>query len=354
MHFVFSGNINYKKQRSSMKIELFTSVYFNIGNGFIDLGAEETIKAAMPENAEVIKLSQCANFAASLGFSFMIKENVIVRWLWEHVVQHFEKSIHDHTYNAISTLDVFSPAKMAKVDYLILPGCILTDAFFTIYGKLLEEKMRQGCKFIFLGASGNYYTDREVTIVKLWLAKLKPYAIMFRDSVAYEYYKDYSNNVYNGIDNVFFVNRLNLPKIETTFDPYVALNFDIPKHNVYKRALEKKFSGMHIIYTDHKPYPYIKVSKLAKKNVMCSDYPLDYLFVYRNVTETHSDRVHACIPTLSFGNRAQLYSDSPRIALFENVGINVEEMKQYPIALDANRLKLLQERQIAFLKKLLI
>lgn len=338
-----------------MKIGLFTSVYFNnIGNGFIDLGAEETIKAAMPGGAEIVKLSQCANFAASLGFSFMIKENIVVRWLWEHVVQHFEKQIHDRTYNAISTLDVFSPAKIAKLDYLMLPGCILTDAFFTIYGKFLEEKARQGCKFIFLGASGNYYTEKEVAIVKQWLAKLKPYAIMFRDSVAYGHYKDYSDNVYNGIDNVFFVNRLNLPKVETTMDPYVALNFDIPKHDVYKKELERKFGGQHIVYTDHKPYPYIKVSKLAKRNVMCSDYPLDYLFIYRNVTETHSDRVHACIPTLSFGNKAQLYSDSPRVALFENVGIDVDEMKRHPVALDANKLKSLQDGQIEFLRKLFV
>lgn len=338
-----------------MKIGLFTSVYFNnIGNGFIDLGAEETLKAAMPNSAEIVKLSQCANFAASLGFSFMIKENIIVRWLWEHVVQHFEKQIHDRTYNAISTLDIFSPAKIAKLDYLILPGCILTDAFFTIYGKFLEEKSHQGCKFIFLGASGNYYTEKEIAIVKQWLAKLKPYAIMFRDSVAYGHYKDFSDNVYNGIDNVFFVNRLNLSKVETTMDPYVVLNFDIPKHDVYKKELERRFDRQHIVYTDHKPYPYIKVSKLAKQNVMCSDYPLDYLFIYRNVIETHSDRVHACIPTLSFGNKAQIYSDSPRIALFENVGIDVTEMKSHPVSLDANKLKAMQDEQIAFLKKLLV
>lgn len=338
-----------------MKIGLFTSVFFNnIGNGFIDLGAEETLKTAMPKDAEIVKLSQCANFAASLGFSFMIKENMVVRWLWDHVVQHFEKQIHDRTYNAISTLDVFSPAKIAKFDYLILPGCILTDAFFTIYGKFLEEKVRQGCKFIFLGASGNYYTEKEVSIVKQWLTKLKPYAIMFRDSVAYKHYSEFSENVYNGIDNVFFVNRLNVPKTETTMDPFVVLNFDIPKNNIFKWELEQKYGKEHIIYTDHKPYPYIKVSKLAKKNVMCSDYPLDYLFLYRNVTETHSDRVHACIPTLSFGNKAQLYSDSPRIVLFENVGIDVKEMKTKPISLDKDYLKDLQDKQIAFLKDLLI
>ena len=37
-----------------MNIGLFTSVFFNnIGNGFIDLGAEETIKAVMPENSQI-------------------------------------------------------------------------------------------------------------------------------------------------------------------------------------------------------------------------------------------------------------------------------------------------------------
>lgn len=342
-----------------MKIGLFTSVYFNnIGNGFIDLGAEETLKAALitpPLNKEVeiIKLSQCANFAASLGLSFMVKENVLVRWLWEHIVQHFEKKIHDHTYDAISTLDVFSPMKIARLDYIILPGCILTDAFFTIYGKLLKEKAEQGSKLIFLGASGNYYTDKEVRIVTQWLETLKPYAIMFRDSVAYGHYASLTEHAYNGIDNVFFVNRLNIPRTATTIDPYAVINFDIPKHKTYTKALVEQLQGKHIVYTDHKPYPYIKVSRLAKQDVMCSDYPMDYLFIYRNAAEVHSDRVHACIPTLSFGNRAQLYSDSPRIALFENVGIDVNEMKDHPVSIDMNLLNRKEEEQIAYLASLL-
>lgn len=340
--------------QQAMKIGLFTSVFFNnIGNGFIDYAAEETLKAAMPEGAEIIKLSQCANFAASLGKSFMIRENVFVRWVWNHIMQYHEKKLHDKTYAAVSTLDVFSPAKIAKFDYLILPGCILTVAFFTIYGKFLEEKQRQGCKFIFLGASGNYYIDNEVKVVKEWLNRLKPHAIMFRDSVAYGHYAECSENSYNGIDNVFFVNRLNIPKTETTMDPYVVLNFDLPKHQKNKKELEKKFEGRNIIYTDHKPFPYMKISRKAKEDVMCSDYPLDYLFLYRNVSETHSDRVHACIPTLSFGNKAQLYSDSPRVALFENVGIDLAEIKSHPVSLDQNKLKELQDAQIAYLAQML-
>ena len=48
---------------------------------------------------------------------------------------------------------------------------------------------------------------------------------------------------------------------------------------------------------------------------------MDYLLLYRNASEVYSDRVHACIPTLAFGNKARLFSNSPRIALFENAKI---------------------------------
>ena len=337
-----------------MKIGLFTSVYFNnIGNGFIDLGAEATLKAAKPNDAEIIKISQCANFAASLGKLFALKETPFINWLWARVMQKFAKSLHDRSYSTVSTLDVFSPAKIAKLDYLILPGCILTVPFFVIFGKLLEDKVAQGCKLIFLAASGNHYTDNEIKVVSMWLERLKPWAIMTRDSIAFDHYAKFSKNSYNGIDNVFFVNRLEITKCDTIMDPYIVLNFDEPKHGCVKENLCKEKKGNNIVFTDHKPYPYSKVSKLSKKNIMCSDYPLDYLFIYKNAKETYSDRVHACIPTLSFGNAAQLYSDSPRIALFENVGLNVAEMKKHPVKIDQDRLKKLQERQIEFLSSIL-
>lgn len=63
-----------------MNIGLFTSVYFNtIGNGFIDLGAEATLKEALPNDYNLIKVSQCANFAASMSKSFAWKENPVMK-----------------------------------------------------------------------------------------------------------------------------------------------------------------------------------------------------------------------------------------------------------------------------------
>lgn len=336
-----------------MNVGLFTSVFFNnIGNGFIDLGAEVQLKAALPVDAQIIKLSQCSNFAASLGKLFAIKELPCIEWLWTHLMQKFVNQLHDKTYKAVSSLDVFSPAKIAKLDYLVIPGCVLTVPFFVIFGKFLEDKINQGCKLVFLAASGNYYTEEEKACVKEWLVKLKPYAITFRDSVAYRNYSSLCEKTYNGIDCVWFVNRLDIPKTNTTMDPYAILNFDLPKNDSIKKRLVKMLKNRNIIYTDHKPYPYTKVSKKAKQNIMCSDYPLDYLFLYKNVKETYSDRVHACIPTLAFGNKAQLISDSPRVALFENVGIDINKIKTEPINVDIEYLRKLQNNQIAFIQKL--
>ena len=61
----------------------------------------------------------------------------------------------------------------------------------------------------------------------------------------------------------------------------------------------------------------------------------------------------ALFDALSFGNAAQLYSDSPRIALFDNVGIDVAEMKEKPVKIDQERLKKLQDEQIEFLSSVL-
>lgn len=298
------------------KIALLTSVTFNnIGNGFIDLGAEAALMKALPLNAELFKVSSNANFAATMGQMFMLKENPIINWLWVHTMQRAAKKLHDRSYKTVKTQNIFSMASMVKCDYFIIPGCVLTVPFFTIYGDLIKRKAEQGSKIIFLGASGNFYTEYEVKFVSEYLRKLRPYAIMTRDSLAYKYYANFTKNSYNGIDNVFFVNLLNLPQIDTDLTPYVVLNIEEPKHYRIKEELKNIFKEKNIVYSYHKPFPYTKVSKLVKNGVIVSDNPMDYLLLYRNASEVYSDRVHACIPTLAFGNKARLFSNSPRDSL---------------------------------------
>lgn len=232
------------------KIALLTSVTFNnIGNGFIDLGAEAALMKALPLNAELFKVSSNANFAATMGQMFMLKENPIINWF----------------------------------------------------------------------------------------------------SLAYKYYANFTKNSYNGIDNVFFVNLLNLPQIDTDLTPYVVLNIEEPKHYRIKEELKNIFKEKNIVYSYHKPFPYTKVSKLVKNGVIVSDNPMDYLLLYRNASEVYSDRVHACIPTLAFGNKARLFSNSPRIALFENA--KIPDVRERLVSIEG--LKEMQDKQIAFLASLL-
>lgn len=332
------------------KIALLTSVTFNnIGNGFIDLGAEAALMKALPLNAELFKVSSNANFAATMGQMFMLKENPIINWLWVHTMQRAAKKLHDRSYKTVKTQNIFSMASMVKCDYFIIPGCVLTVPFFTIYGDLIKRKAEQGSKIIFLGASGNFYTEYEVKFVSEYLRKLQPYAIMTRDSLAYKYYANFTKNSYNGIDNVFFVNLLNLPQIDTDLTPYVVLNIEEPKHYRIKEELKNIFKEKNIVYSYHKPFPYTKVSKLVKNGVIVSDNPMDYLLLYRNASEVYSDRVHACIPTLAFGNKARLFSNSPMIALFENA--KIPDVRERLVSIEG--LKEMQDKQIAFLASLL-
>ncbi|RGU59439.1 polysaccharide pyruvyl transferase family protein [Phocaeicola vulgatus] len=332
------------------KIALLTSVTFNnIGNGFIDLGAEAALMKALPLNAELFKVSSNANFAATMGQMFMLKENPIINWLWVHTMQRAAKKLHDRSYKTVKTQNIFSMASMVKCDYFIIPGCVLTVPFFTIYGDLIKRKAEQGSKIIFLGASGNFYTEYEVKFVSEYLRKLRPYAIMTRDILAYKYYANFTKNSYNGIDNVFFVNLLNLPQIDTDLTPYVVLNIEEPKHYRIKEELKNIFKEKNIVYSYHKPFPYTKVSKLVKNGVIVSDNPMDYLLLYRNASEVYSDRVHACIPTLAFENKARLFSNSPRIALFENA--KIPDVRERLVSIEG--LKEMQDKQIAFLASLL-
>ena len=119
--------------------------------------------------------------------------------------------------------------------------------------------------------------------------------------------------------------------------------------NIRQKLEHTELKDKNIIYTDHKPYPQSKITRQVKNNIFISDYPLDYLAIYRNVNTTYSDRVHACIPTLSFGNKACLFSKSPRKVLFENVGLL--DMNSKPVKL--NGLEDYQQGQIKFLKSIL-
>lgn len=124
------------------KIALLTSVTFNnIGNGFIDLGAEAALMKALPLNAELFKVSSNANFAATMGQMFMLKENPIINWLWVHTMQRAAKKLHDRSYKTVKTQNIFSMASMVKCDYFNSGMCINCSIFYDLW-RFNKEKSR--------------------------------------------------------------------------------------------------------------------------------------------------------------------------------------------------------------------
>jgi hypothetical protein len=50
-----------------------------------------------------------------------------------------------------------------------------------------------------------------------------------------------------------------------------------------------------------------------------SDTLKDYPFLYVNAEEVHSDRIHACVPALVYGNKIKFYHETPRKYLFDSI-----------------------------------
>jgi hypothetical protein len=72
--------------------------------------------------------------------------------------------------------------------------------------------------------------------------------------------------------------------------------------------------------------------------------------LYANTYATYSDRLHACIATLSFGNFARLYLSSPRDYLFKRMGL--EAIKEKLVKLDQDKMNIEKEKQISFLREI--
>ncbi|HBE9181898.1 TPA: polysaccharide pyruvyl transferase family protein [Serratia fonticola] len=328
-------------------VGLFTSVYFNnIGNAFIDIGAQAAIEAALPNGFQLVRTSQFQNFVNTMSSGMALRESKVLRAVWKSVMKNHASKLHDRLYSALKSKKTINLLDFINLDVLIIPGCVLTVPFFKIYGEELRELKRSGVKILFLGASGNYYTDYEVNYVKNFIKELKPMALMFRDPIAYGHYKDLVPETYNGIDNAFFVNRTKIPTGIAKND-YVVFNFDHAKNENLIKELEPKYNN--VVKTNNKPFPLSYVQSLLSKNIFVSDSPIDYLTLLANAKEVHSDRVHSCIPTLSFGGRCKIYSDSKRLALFDNVGLSrIQEEVVSITDLDSY-----QNNQIIYLNKLL-
>ncbi len=306
----------------------------NIGNAFIDFGSIYILRQASIDSNVHICSTFPKSFLSRGGLSN--PERLLDACLFDNIKNNFDIR------------------NFIEADYIILSGAILNDLWIKngFFDKLLERDKK--IKIIINGGSGSLYTENEIETVRTFLKNIHPFAFISRDEIAFKEYKGIAEHSYSGIDCGFFISDYIRP-LSMNLPNYVTLTFDgIP---------EPKFQGekRFIIRTHHSPWSqsggilkyiyYRNKQNFKKKNTVISDLPEDYLTIYANTDETHSDRVHACVPTLAFGKPARFYGKTPRAALFER--IDAESIKDKLIAPDLNKIDVEKKRHIQFLSEIL-
>ena len=326
-----------------------------MGDLFIDLGAIQSLKMAAPQsNVHDISGSPRWLFEERYyGLRKKIMEKmipasaigklIIGRERWDRQVS----KVVDWALKTDKSLrNLFDLGLYMKADYAVISGCVLNDYTVRRYGPTLLNLKGQNIKIIFNGAGGSSYSRSEVNTIRKFLSKIEPHAFITRDEQAFKEYQDLARYPYNGVDCGFFINdffqpsELQLPKYAVlTFDrqpePDMRLNYDLvirTHHTNLLGGIPKEF--------------------FDKPNTLISDSPKDYLYIYANADVIHSDMLHACVPTLSFGRPCKLYHETPRSLLFDRVGL--EEIKKSKIVYpDTSRIEKEKGKQIAFLSEIL-
>lgn len=288
----------------------------------------------------------------------------------------------------------FGLLKYLDIDYIVLQGPMLTTSFPQLWGDTFEALTRRGTRIILLGAAMFRYTDEEKATNLAFLKKYRPAIISTRDHKTYEAFKDAADFTHSGIDSAFFMTDAYRP-FKLTGTEYIAVNFDrwpepdirldqasgtpaehsfdylshhwelsFPKFQYQMsskdkirsylgalldfRKLPSTLAGYDVIRPEHRFNPHITWKIYRQPNAVASDEPWTYFTVYANAKLTLSDRVHACVATLAYGNPAMLFTPSPRSYLFDR--LNLHSIRKEPTRLDPAVLQQAKDEELAFLK----
>jgi hypothetical protein len=283
------------------------------------------------------------------------------------------------------------------VDYLVLQGPMLTKTFRTLWEETFRELQKKGTKIILLSAALFKHTEEEIQLNRKFLEEYPPTIISTRDSSTYSAFKNHAEYVYDGIDSAFFVPDVYSP-LPLDLHPYIVDNFNRfpePQIELLDKATEKHkydvvfealnlvwglrfprlqmifsrmgkwqsyigalvdfrrlpltIGGYNIVRTEHRFTPHVTWKIYRQGNVVCTDEPFSYFTIYAGSSLTLTDRVHAAVVTLAYGNPAMLFTPSPRAELFDRLGLS--DIRNKPVSLDPQKLQQEKAAQIEFLKE---
>jgi len=332
------------------RILLLRTWLSNIGNGFIEKGAVESLQRSLND----IVIIETSSLSDLVGYS-LGRRDCRAR------IQRIDK-----VNGILPTSNFINVSQFIdEIDAVVIPGCVLDiPRLRTLYPtlKYLKEK---GFPISFLGAGGKSYDSITKSSVTKILNKIEPHALLTRDVYAYEAYGGISQYAHRGIDCAFFINDwYNPPRSSRR---YVLMTFD------FHEEPDIDPMDMQVVRTTHSPLffahfhnPLVRMplkimsrvcggfneyrhSILKKEGVVLSDLLTDYLFLYANAEMVYTDRVHACVATLAYGGRARLFSDTVRAGLFQE--LLDEDITERLVSLDEDYLLEKKEEQLSAIKE---
>lgn len=246
-----------------------------------------------------------------------------------------------------------------NIDYLVLAGPMLNQKSLMMWEKNFALMRDKNIKVILISAGGSTYDKDEVDYVKGFLEKYKLYALLSRDSMAYNLYSIFFEKSYDGICCAFFIpewfepyNYSGIEYIVSCFETYkepeyVYLNgryqiadgwkikkrkWELNSKSLFNPSRREKIRvkgrDVDIVRTKH---TCMFEHRYKEENVFISDVGEDYLNIYANAECVFTDRVHACVATLAQGGQARLITNSPRAFLLDRVGAKMAKERVYSL-----------------------
>jgi len=335
--------------KKNLKILIHSGDYVpNVGNAFVQNGAKYIVNHATGHSCELF-------YSTAQPYWFYLNrhiepkqptffEDAVNRGLrrlgLERATLPEPKRPNDHVPDS----QIFSVMEHARYDLLIVPGMTICSEYIRVNGRAVLQAVRNGAKVLFLGAGGEFYDKNENVEFLNFLDAVQPIGIRTRDVGTYEMLKDWHKDVCLGMDCAFFANDFFKPP-QLAIDPYIASNFDMGEEPEFINAFP------HVVRTNHRAVGPVHEKIFARRNMMISDVPTDYLTVYANAKEVYSDRVHACVVSLAYGTPVRFYYKTPRSGLFGPV--NAESVANELTVLDRDHFQKIKNEQVEWTRRVI-
>ena len=295
----------------------------NIGNPFFYFGISHAIRQVLPD-AEIIETGSNPVLPLKLD-------------------SHNEK--YSFNYAAYG----------GDVDAVLFTGPMFDLNFRKLFAPAFEAAKNAGQKIFLLSAGSINYDKEETAHCRAMLEEYQPDVLTTRDPQTFELYGDLAKHSYNGICGAWFAPEY-YPGYDTPLlgqyltscfdfqpepDPQVLLSAadtgpsTLPAMpglsktkgrimRVVKRGQPERVGEYTIVRPVHRPanHPH---TVFTQPNTFAAYTPHGYLNLYRNTSVTVTDRLHAAVVTMAYGNPAYLFMRSKRSFLLDAVGLQYEQ-----------------------------